>query len=435
MTSITQISYYKIRPLILIPMFIVATTILSQLLGPAYAKYLLAFYVIIFLLVIVRPNPHPRWVPFLSLYVLANGLAILLHLQNIESVLNAGSLVVSIVSIAGAAYMVTRQSDLNSVDLSLEKWLWISLGASFFISTALTAIKWPTAPVYFPWEAFYTDKRLLLIYGTQIGHTPSLWVSAFLAAFTLHRLASQKRNRLGLTLILGFLVICLIATKSRLALVYILNILVMALAYKKIPITRALVYSLPAIFSLAFLLFSIFPNIGTLVNSTAQVAQQIVGDKVRITPETQAGVTVFSGRDVLNRAMLSASFEKPFQGLGDEADILLYGITREGKIAKDPDQKLANSESVLRLAIKYGWPYFFVLTLFLASIPFWLMRLPRADQVLKVGLWGMCVESIATQGGMEIFYDISGLFLFLLCIFMFEAPRLRFSVLMLQQKN
>lgn len=69
-----------------------------------------------------------------------------------------------------------------------------------------------------------------------------------------------------------------------------------------------------------------------------------------------------------------------------------------------------------------GWLTFFAaLVLFLGSIPFSLAKLPLRDQILKMGIWGVCVESIASEGGMKVFYGISGLFLFLLCLWLFQA--------------
>ena len=404
-----------------LPLFVLALTLLGPLLGRGYGRYLLVFYVALLPLVLGHPIPRPHRVPFLYLYLAANALALVLHLGSPDSVLNAGSLLVSIVAIAGAAYYCVRWSGSQVADRSLERWLWISLGLAFVFSIILTGVGWPTAPDYFPWEAFYSDKRLLLINGDGVGHTTSLWVMAFLSAFTIHKLATHRSHKAGLAVLLGVLVLCLLATKSRLALVYVLNLLVMGLAYQRVPFIRVLVFVVPSAYAIIFLLVAVSIQLGIGINLAARAAQNEVGEWVRITPGEETRATVFAGRDVLNQALLPASLEKPLQGLGDNADILSYGVDADGYVAYDQDRKKANTESVLRLAVKYGWPYFGVLVVFLASIPWALRRLQKQEQILKVGLWGMCVESIASGGGMEVFYDTSGLFLLVLCLALFGA--------------
>lgn len=405
----------------LLPLFVLAFTSVAPLLGREYGRYLLVFYVALIPLVLSRPLPKPRRAPWLYLYIAANALALVLHAGDVQSILNAGSLLVSVVAIAGAAYYCASRHDDRVVDRSLEKWLWVSLGLAFCLSILLTAAGWPTAPDHFPWEAFYTDKRLLLINGDSVGHTPSLWVLAFLAAFTLHRLGTQARYRAAATMLLAALALLLLATKSRLALLYALNLLLMGLAYKRVPFARVLLIVVPSAYSVVFLLLAVSPELGAGVNLAAQAAQREVGDWIRITPGGESRATVFAGRDILNHALRSASMVKPVQGLGDDADILQYGVDQDGEIAYDPDHRRAGTESVLRLAVKYGWPYFIALVLFLGSIPFSLTKLPMREQILKIGIWGMCVESIASEGGMENFYGTSGLFLFLLCLSLFQA--------------
>ena len=405
----------------LVPLFVLALTLVGSLLGREYGRYLLVFYLALIPWVLSRALPKPRRAPFLYLYIAANALALVLHFGSVESILNSGSLLVSVVAIAGAAYCCASRHDDRAVDWSLEKWLWVSLGLAFCLSVVLTAFGWPTAPDYFPWEAFYTDKRLLIINGDSVGHTTSLWVIAFLGAFTVHRLGTRARYRTAATMLLAALVLLLLATKSRLALLYVLNLLLMGLAYKRVPFARVLLMVVPSAYSVVFLLLAISPELGAGVNLAAQAAQREVGDWVRITPGEESRATVFAGRDILNSALRTASMENPLRGAGDGADILQYGVDQDGYIAYNPDHKRAGTESVLRLAVKYGWPYFAALILFLGSIPFALRKLSPQEQILKIGIWGMCVESIASQGGMEVFYGTSGLFLFLLSLALFQA--------------
>jgi hypothetical protein len=406
---------------IVLSVFVLVLTLLGPLLGRAYGKYLIVFYLAYVPWVLTHPIPKPRRVPFLYLYLAVNALALVVHLRDLDSVLNAGSLLVSVVAIAGAAYYCVRGSGSRGLDGSLERWLWISLGLAFVFSIILTGLGWPTAPDYFPWEAFYSQKRFLLINGDRVGHTTSLWVMAFLSAFTVHRLSTERKHKIGLVVLLYALVLCLLATKSRLALIYIINLVVMWLAYRNVPFLRGLVFAVPGAYAVLFVLVAVSVQLGIGINLAAHTVQDHVGEWVRVTPAEEFRATVFAGRDILNQALLPASWEKPLQGLGDDADILSYGVDADGYIAYNEDRKKANTESVLRLAVKYGWPYFGVLVMFLASIPWALRRLKKREQILKVVLWGMCVESIASGGGMEVFYGTSGLFLFVLCLVLFEA--------------
>lgn len=404
-----------------VPLFVLALTVLSPILGREHGRYLLALYVVIFPWVLSRPIPKPHLVPFLYVYITANVFALIAHLNVTASVLNAGSLLISVVAIAGAAYSCVRNYGTQRIDRAMERWLWVSFVLSLFFSVALTGAGWATAPSYFPWEAFYSEERLLLINDEGVGHTPSLWVIAFLAAFTIHRICIRKSHRIFFVALLGLLVVCLLATKSRLSIIYMANLLVMGLAYKKLPLARAAVALIPAAFAVFFLSVSIMPQLGAGLDVAARSVQQTVGNWLRLTPGEDTGATVFAGRDILNQALVSASLSKPLAGQGDDADILAYGVDDNGDVAYDPDRMQANTESPLRLSVKYGWLYFAMLLLFLGSIPFAIMQLPMHERILKLGLWGMCVESIVSQGGMEVFYNISGLMLFMLCIFLFEA--------------
>jgi len=396
-------------------------TVLMPVLGRSHAKYLLGFYLVLFVFVLTRPFPKSAKVWFLYAYVLINIITVLIHFGEMSSILNAGSLVVSIIAIAGLAYHCVRGRDHEEVDRSLETSFWISLCVSFFISVAFTAIGFETAPSYFPWEALYTNNRLFLIQDDGVGHTPSLWVIAFLAAFMMHKVFTVKPIKGRYLFLFTVLLIFLFTTKSRLAIVYFINFIIMGLAYLRISFMRFMVFLFPLVFSLIFLVMSIVPPLGESINEASYEAQEMVGSAVRITPPDKDRYTVFAGRGLLNRALLETSFDHPLRGLGDDSDILLYGIDASGEIAYSPDKKRSLNESPLRLAVKYGWLYLSVLIVFLLSLARAYRKFDKNGQILKIGLWGMCIESIATQGGMENFYSVSALFLFVLCIFFFQS--------------
>jgi hypothetical protein len=405
----------------IVPLFVLAITVIGPLLGREYGRYLLGLYVLLLPWMLMSHLPRPHLAPFIYVYLAANAFAFVLHFGDLDSMLNAGSLVLAITTTAVAAYHSVRGCGAKTADHALEKWLWIALVVSFFISSLLTAVNWPTAPDYYFWEVFYSDKRLLLLNADAVGHSASLWIIALLAAFAAHRVFAEKREKAVWLILLVILIIFLLSTKSRLALFYVVNLFVMVLAYKRVPFFRPMVLFVPAVFSIGIIFASISPGIGSEINLLARAVQQEVGNWLRVTPGEDSRFSVFSGRDVLNEALISASIENPVRGLGDKADILTYGVDDDGSIAYEADRALASTESVLRLAVKYGWPYFIALAAFLWSVPFLVRRLPRQEQILKVGLWGICIQSIAIQGGMEVFYGISGLFLFLLALLTFQG--------------
>lgn len=396
--------------------------ILFPLLGRAYARYGLLFYCGLLALVLRYPFARPSRVPLLYAYFGANAFALVLHINDLASVLNAGSILVSVAAISGAAHYAVYRYGRELTDLSLEASLWFFFALSFVLSILLTLMGWPAAPEHYPWEAFYTNQRLLLISGEGVGHSPILWVTAFLSAFVLRRIFAEHRIRLLMIVLLLVLLSCLVATKSRLAFVYLAQLAIMALAYRRLSFARSMLVVFPIAFGFWFVVSSLFPGIVVQIDSLADRAQGAVGESLRVTvSKNLAGANVFAGRDVLNQTLLDASLEKPLRGQGDGAEILNFGVDVNGLVAYDPERMKAGTESILRMPVKYGWPYFLILLFFMLSLPRSYRNLGYEDEILKVGVWGMCIQSISSQGGMEVFYGNSGLFLFVFCLFLFQS--------------
>lgn len=409
------------RVSLLITSIVCSITVICPLLGRGDGKYFTVLYAAILLWAAGRPFPSLRAAPTVYLFILANILVAVFHLDDARTFVNAGAVVVSVIALVAVAYHCIRRYGSEAVYLALEKALWISLIISFVLSVGLTEMGAAVAPRYFPWEAFFSKARLLLISGQDVGHTPSLWLFAFASAFTLHRVMQAKRLLWGLLALLVLLGILLLATKSRLALVYIVNLFVMGLAYKRVAFTRALVIILPVMFCTWFLVYTLMPSTTENVTNLATDIQKTVGEDIRIVPKKGSGATILAGRGVLNRALFKASMHEPVIGLGSNADILLYGVDSEGNIAYDKARRVAGTESALRLAVKFGWPYLASVAVFLLTVPLYMNKFGRAGWILKAGLWGMCIESIVLEGGMEVYYGVSALFLFILCLIVFES--------------
>lgn len=392
---------------------------------PEYSKYFVFLYaILVFGIALKNRIPKPRRFMSLYAYLGINCFALLAHTNDIDSVVNAGSLVVSILAITGVGYFLVAHYDNSACHRIMVRSLAVSLAVSFVLSIILTATGWPTAPAYFPWESLWTENRLLLLVGGDVGHAPVLWLCAFLMAFLLHDIFTGRRQRAINVALLIFLVVLLLATKSRLAIVYLVQLLITALAYKRIPFARPATLAFPVIFVVFFLSASMSPALGIAITTTAHAVQKYVGDTVRLTPSKDSGATALAGRDLLNQALVVESLKQPLIGLGHSAPVLLYGVTRNGDLtSQSTDSKMAASESVLRIPVKYGWPYFGVLVAFLFSIPFAMRGFKDNAWLLRISIWGMCLESVISEGGMEQYYGIQGLFLLVLSIFYFQGKQ------------
>jgi hypothetical protein len=291
-------------------------------------------------------------------------------------------------------------------------------------SPILTAIHFQGAPPFYPWEAITGDHRFLIMVAgdhppDQIGHSPILWVVAFLAAFVLQDIYFAKRPKMVRFFMLIPLVAILLLTKTRIALLYLFLLGLAILAYKHILRSRVFLAAIPVLIVLLYFATSVIvPLKQPVFTLTAELQKQ--WPSLRIQGE---GTDAFTGRDILNRALLSASMERPWTGLGHSAPLLQFGVRADGStnFGSNGEKSISSIESGLRMAVKYGWPYFAAQLLFMVWPLVMALRNRYRDNIFVITVTGMILVSVCTEGGMELFYDISALFLLLLLTFHLEA--------------
>lgn len=96
-----------------------------------------------------------------------------------------------------------------------------------------------------------------------------------------------------------------------------------------------------------------------------------------------------AGRSSLNQQLLYEANEHPIFGSGIDSSVIRYGA-----LAAD-GTKLALSESGLRLAAKYGWPYFFVVVMICLSPLLTLSTRDRSVRTLGVSMAIYCCTVLA----------------------------------------
>jgi hypothetical protein len=350
-------------------------------------------------------------------------LALIVHIADAASVANLVGLLISLFAIVTAAWYCSAQDSPAGWNARIYSALWAMLLLSLIVSIFLTSISWPTAPDYYPWAAFFSEARLLLISGENVGHSPVLWLIAFVAAFYLYRAVSGSMPVAVTYSVLIILVVSMLATKSRLALVFVALLVVQWLASKGLRGARVTLVALPIVFSGVFFYLALDDKANHALQIGLGAVQASIGSWVRITPSVGNRVEAFAHRDILTKRLREESAEKPFVGLGHGAAVLKYGIDRHGKITSREAHRVASSESPLRLAVKYGWIYFAAVLIFVISAPYFFRQLPALERDPWITVWGMSLISVTTNGGMENYYGMSGFFLFMLVLPMFVAYR------------
>lgn len=288
------------------------------------------------------------------------------------------------------------------------------------ISTILTYLNWPTAPSYYPWESIVGSYRFILISGHGVGHSAQMWLMAFAILYIIHNMASTKKIKFWAIVLSIIYIYLLIQTKSRMGLAFASIILCMPLAYL---FNRTMVVVFYGVIATLLLIYigSVNLNFKNEVINTAYVIQEIFPYQ-RILGSERPDSYFFTGRDILNQALFSYSFDNAFFGLGDGHPIFDFGVDKDGNIPLFDWQKIASSESALNLAAKYGYPYLLFVFVLVAKPLFNTMRSKNKDNILA--FFVLCIIMI-TFSGSGLFlnlYGINGIFMFLILLYTLKCP-------------
>jgi len=408
---------------VLISLLVVAPVLLSS--NIRYFSIIYAIIIPILLLTTKAPYLYLTRLWNFWLFIIINIIAVFIYIyiDDRSSVINLIILTLSYVSIF---YLVSKGMEVCGeivfVNLIFKYIGWILIIA-FLVSPVLTLLHWPAnAPEYFPWEAFYDDKRLLLVIGQHVGHSNSLWLMAFTAAFVMSNEFRKNRHwKIGIILLVLFLILGLILTKSRLALIFIGILMIAWLSYNRIipkPLYAVIVLIIPLLYFGSIAIPSVTDRTIALVEN---VQSNLPSVRISASSHLQGAASVYTGRHALNIMLMGAVIERPLFGVGHSDDRMRFGVNKEGSIAYGNDM-MATTESGLRMLAKYGIIYYSLLILFVITP---ILRAARGyynDNIFVISVCGIILLSGIGTSIFENLYGLNGLYVVILLMFHIMRP-------------
>jgi hypothetical protein len=232
------------------------------LLAPYNVKYLSFLYFIIgiiFLPILKIPYSFIKRTRVFFFLLIINFIALVVHFTDSKTVVNISALVFSYFALYLLVMGGVRYLGYQNFEETVFKYFIYILLISLFISPILTYLKWPYAPDYYPWEALVSSKRLLLVIGKNVGHSDSMWLMAFGAAFIMKKIFFLNQKKIMNIVILLLLIWGLMETGSRTALLFII-ILSIALASYNGLFPRRLFVLVPVIGAFLFYFSIVKPD-------------------------------------------------------------------------------------------------------------------------------------------------------------------------------
>ena len=353
-----------------------------------------------------------------SLLIVTHVAALLVNIFfSTNSVVNILTLIISYLALYYLVSAGCKYLGADEFENLVFKYLQYNLLISLIVSPLLTFLKWPSAPAYFPWQALFSDQRFLLLTGNGVGHSNAMWLMAFSGVNIIRNIFTQNKPRgnFVMILILFFLTWTLIATKSRIALVFILIFFLGWAGYSKL-LSMRLYALIPIIGILFFYLTILNPLYLSTMENTVNVIQEIF-PSIRIRSSNTTLSSAYSGRNTLNIAFISSITAHPWFGVGNSAPILFYGITQDGYIAYD-ENKIGGSESMLRMLVKYGLFYYSVLFLFILTPLIRAFNGYYRDNIFVVSVCSIILISGINGTIFENLYTISSVFTIFILVYL-----------------
>lgn len=412
------------RSEIIVAVFVVFFSVVAPVAGLFMnTKYLMFFYFLIALPYLGAQKTFPtfkrNWV--ISGYFVLVIISIIFHIE-VSSIINLISLFAGVYVISLVSKDFAKMHTQAEIARFLWKVMFYCAALVFLLSTIMTAIKVRGAPEYYFWESFFDKTKRMLLIDAGAGQTMNTWLLCW--GFIYMKGAEIRAGWQTVArdfVVFVVLSIFMIYTKNRLAYLFIL-LMFIAFIYNfvAIKITRKRRLFGVALGSTLFLLIVIYillpfnPGLHRQIMIIANNIQSTVPD-LRVYSQ---GHGLTTGRDVLNFALFRTSMYNPLVGQGNNAPILLYGVTKSGLVAS-LGNSVASSESPFRLAVKYGWP-FFIVSLMLLLAPIIAAR--KQEQLSMTGHLIM-LSSISTfffEGAMDNYHGLSAIILLFSMIFYFK---------------
>lgn len=352
---------------------------------------------------------------------------LVIYRNDIETLLNLGMLLVSYTTVFYLIMSSQKAIGQKTLEDRLFRNFLIIGVLSFFISIFLTFIEWPTAPKLYPWDAVLSGHRLLLIRSkAEVSHTISMWFFAFAALYILKKYFSGKQNMLIVFASVPIILLFLILTKSRLAILFILIICLACLAYKNLISYKVI----PAFFFTLFVLLTLA--------SFSKDLKHVATDKLLVIQNrlpflrltaNKYDKALFAGRDILNKVMIDLAITNPFWGVGDSHPAITGGVTYTGELfAYTQAGKAMTSESAWIMAAKYGLVYFSLQMLLILVPIIRAFKRYYKDNIFVVSVCSMIFASCLSSVFIPQFYSVGAIHAIILIIFLLTPyPQLRVS--------
>ena len=384
-------------------------------LGPHYAKYYTFFYPVICLISlftlknkqIVNLGRNKLFYTLLFFHIVL----MVVYRQDKESLLNLSALIISYFSLYVFSLKCREEMGIQRTeDILFRTIIWISL-ISIPVSIFLTMLNWGNAPTHFPWEAFTSDKRFLVLAPEGVGHSNIIWLTVFGALYLITKASHRKRLNL---FTISYFVLCMVViifSKSRAALLFATIIF----CYFTVLIGHKLKYILmfaTVIITCYYYVISFNPNWSYWVQDSLWTLQENMPE-LRIVGSQRQKCAIFTGRDILNRVLFDYTRDNVIFGLGDSHPIFKYGVDASGKIAYSGNRG-ASSESILVILAKYGLIYFLLIwALIVKSV----IVTVRSKNSLSMVCMCIIVATLPCGGVFLQLYSLSALFVFMILLY------------------
>jgi hypothetical protein len=419
---------------LVVPWYLVlATTLVASIIPLEHLSVSAYFYAPIFALVILdtRLTSGPAFADPAGVALIVCALALVpVYWDATTSVVNLAAIMLCALALM-IAVNVLRVVPVERVDVEMVRAMWVSLIASVVLSTAMTASGVREAPTFFFWESFVGTYRLKLLQG-RVGHSTSLWLTAFLFAWYCAALTRQLlgerptgKNRPTWRIVcwLAILAAMLFATKTRLSLM-IMGAVVLscgaAFALRSLRVGVIVCVLLSGTYMTSITTLLLAPSLQAPIDEVSTQVQSYVPwlriEGIR-SSTGEAGASndaLFTGRTILTQALLQLALDHPLTGVGRESPIIDPGVDASGRAPIMASQIVAAIESPLRNAAKFGF-VFFAVVLMQVFATLYLLLVNRSVRLEHALFVAVVTITATTEGTLENLYGLGGLFFFLLC--------------------
>ena len=381
------------------------------------SKYFTFFYLAVgfvgWLRIKQRDLLFPRRMKLVFSFLVCHLALICVHRHDIESVFNLSALMLSYYALYLLSIYCKQSMGFEGTLMVVCRIILLISIAVIPISIFLTALHWPSAPEYFPWECIGGNRRLLLLFGGNVGHSSAMWLMAFACLYLTTKAFSAGHIR-GLHLVLMLLYVMMLAlTRSRTGLLLIVLTLLYPLILAKPRLKYAFIVGV-SLFTCTVYLSSLVPQWRVPISDRVYTLQKHL-PWLRIVGSSREADVVFTGRDLLNQAMLAHARNNRMFGLGDGHPIFAYGVDASGEIALTEDEGGAKTESILVLCAKYGVVYFALLLLVIVRNGLATVKSRHSPQnCLAIASLAVLAIALTGSGVFLQLYSTGGLFAFLI---------------------